>query len=67
MNAPSPSSSVLKTTIAPGRISPVKNAPSIEDLVGRASAMLPYLRENAQATENSRRVYVETTNKFLEA
>lgn len=67
MNAPSPSSTVLKTTIAPGRISPVKNAPSIDELVNRATNLIPYLKEKAQSTEIERRVSDETTSKFREA
>jgi len=67
MNAPTNTNLLNQANVAPGRVSPVKGAPSIEELVGRANAMLPYLRANAQATEQARRVSEETTRQYREA
>jgi alkylation response protein AidB-like acyl-CoA dehydrogenase len=52
---------------APGRNSPVAGAPSLSSLVSAASALVPMLREKAQATEAARFVSDETTNAFREA
>lgn len=51
----------------PGRHSSVPGVPSIEQLNSAAREMLPYLREQAQATEQARRVPERTTAMFREA
>jgi alkylation response protein AidB-like acyl-CoA dehydrogenase len=52
---------------APGRQSPVKDAPSIEKIVASASELVPMLRARAQRTEQDRRVSEETTRAFHDA
>jgi alkylation response protein AidB-like acyl-CoA dehydrogenase len=52
---------------APGRSSPIANAPPLSRIVSAASELVPMLREKAQATEAARRVSLETTNAFREA
>lgn len=52
---------------APGRHSSVPGAPGIEHLHNAARELLPYLREQAQATEQARRVSERTTAMFREA
>jgi resorcinol 4-hydroxylase (FADH2) len=54
-------------TTAPGRNSPVAGAPSLASLASAASALVPMLREKAQATEAARCVSEETTDAFREA
>jgi alkylation response protein AidB-like acyl-CoA dehydrogenase len=50
-----------------GRQSPVAAAPSIEQLVGSARELVPYLREHSRETELQRRVSDETTALFRQA
>jgi alkylation response protein AidB-like acyl-CoA dehydrogenase len=50
-----------------GRASPVANAPSLESIVDNARALVPKLKERAEATEAARRVSEETTREFHEA
>ena len=52
---------------APGRFSPVATAPKLAGIVAAANALVPVLRERAQATEAARRVSAETTEAFREA
>ncbi|MEO7241468.1 MAG: acyl-CoA dehydrogenase family protein [Variovorax sp.] len=52
---------------APGRTSPVIDAPPLSSLIDAARAMVPYLHQKAQATEQARRVSEEATYKFREA
>ena len=52
---------------APGRTSPVMDAPPLSSLIDAARELVPYLRENAQATEQARRVSEEATDRFREA
>jgi alkylation response protein AidB-like acyl-CoA dehydrogenase len=52
---------------APGRYSPVAGAPPLATLVSAASALVPLLRERAQATEVERRVSAQTTDAFRRA
>ena len=52
---------------APGRKSPVKDAPPIESIVASASELVPLLRSRAQRTEQDRRVSDETTRAFHDA
>ena len=52
---------------APGRKSPVMDAPSIEKIVASASELVPVLRARAQRTEQDRRVSDETTRAFHDA
>lgn len=52
---------------APGRISPVAGAPTIESLVAAAAAMVPELRALGQQTEANRRLSEEMCNRFREA
>jgi resorcinol 4-hydroxylase (FADH2) len=54
-------------TSAPGRHSPVPNAPSLKSIVAAADGLVPLLRERAQSTEVARRVSVETMDCFREA
>lgn len=51
----------------PGRQSIVPGAPTIEQLNSAARDLLPYLRAEAQATEQARRVSERTTALFREA
>lgn len=51
----------------PGRQTAVPGAPSIDQLNSAARELLPYLREQAQATEQARRVSERTTALFREA
>jgi len=46
---------------APGRKSPVKDAPSIEKIAASANNLVPMLRERAQQAEHDRRVCEATT------
>ena len=52
---------------APGRISPVKNAPALADLVGRASELSVMLKARGPQTERERRVSDEVTAQFRAA
>ncbi|MDB5966745.1 MAG: Acyl-CoA dehydrogenase type 2 domain protein [Polaromonas sp.] len=52
---------------APGRSSPVWNAPPLSQIVEAATQMRPYLRERGRQTEVDRRVSDEATEKFHEA
>jgi resorcinol 4-hydroxylase (FADH2) len=52
---------------APGRQSPVKDAPPLRKLVASASELVPVLRERAQQTERDRRVSDATTDAFQQA
>ncbi|MFT3666424.1 acyl-CoA dehydrogenase family protein [Piscinibacter sp.] len=52
---------------APGRHSSVAGAPRLASLVSAARELVPYLREQAQATEAARRVSEATTQHFHEA
>lgn len=52
---------------APGRKSPVTDAPSIETIAASASNLVPMLRERAQQTEQDRRVSEATTQAFHDA
>jgi alkylation response protein AidB-like acyl-CoA dehydrogenase len=52
---------------APGRNSPVPGAPPLRGLVEAADALVPRLRERAQATEVARRISPETTDEFRAA
>jgi resorcinol 4-hydroxylase (FADH2) len=51
----------------PGRTTAVPGAPSIEQLNRAATELLPYLRAEAQNTEQARRVSERTTAMFREA
>lgn len=52
---------------APGRNSPVAGVPPLKRLVEAADALVPMLRERAQATEVARRVSEQTTDEFRAA
>jgi alkylation response protein AidB-like acyl-CoA dehydrogenase len=52
---------------APGRSSPVKDAPALSKIVASAKELVPLLRERAQATEQARRVCDTTTEAFHQA
>jgi resorcinol 4-hydroxylase (FADH2) len=52
---------------APGRSSPIANAPPLSRIVSAASDLVLMLRDRAQATEAARCVSPETTNSFREA
>lgn len=52
---------------APGRISPVAGAPSLDSLVSSAHELIPYLRERGRQTELDRRLSEETSRLFHEA
>lgn len=52
---------------APGRFSPVADAPTSAELVERARAMVPDLAATAQRTEEARRVSDAATARFREA
>jgi len=54
-------------TSAPGRNSPVADAPALSSIVAAASGLVPMLREKAQATESARCVSEQTTNAFRDA
>ncbi len=62
MNMPIP----LPPSFAPGQSSPVPGAPPLSQIVGAAQALVPLLRERAQATEQARRVSAEVTDRFRE-
>jgi len=44
---------------APGRVSPLAGAPSLQSIVAAASAMVPELRKQAARTEAERRLSAE--------
>jgi alkylation response protein AidB-like acyl-CoA dehydrogenase len=52
---------------APGRFSPAAHAPKLQELVAAAGALVPVLRERAQATEQARRISEQTTDDFRRA
>lgn len=52
---------------APGRLSPVAGAPSIDELIARARAIAATLAQRAWQTEADRRVSEEMTAQFREA
>lgn len=52
---------------APGRSTPVKDAPELAKIVASARELVPLLRERAQATEQARRVSDATTEAFHQA
>ncbi len=52
---------------APGRFSPVPDAPPLSALVAAATELRPYLRERARQTEIDRRVSDESTEAFRKA
>lgn len=52
---------------APGRSSPVPDAPPLSSIVAAATALRPYLRERARQTELDRRVCDEATEAFRAA
>ncbi len=52
---------------APGRNSPVADAPPIKQILASASELIPVLRARAQQTEQDRRVSDETTRAFHDA
>ncbi|HEV7443814.1 MAG TPA: acyl-CoA dehydrogenase family protein [Steroidobacteraceae bacterium] len=52
---------------APGRNSPVADAPALRSIVSAASDLVPMLRQKALATETARCVSEETTRAFREA
>jgi len=43
------------------------NIPTVDDLVARAEALVPYLKEEAAATESRRNLSTETMAKLHEA
>jgi resorcinol 4-hydroxylase (FADH2) len=55
------------STVAPGRLSPVATAPSLESIVGAANELIPALRERAQQTENDRRLSDDMNERFHQA
>lgn len=52
---------------APGRISPVHGAPSLDAIVASASELVPMLRARGAQTERERRVSESTTQAFHQA
>jgi alkylation response protein AidB-like acyl-CoA dehydrogenase len=52
---------------APGRNSPVPHAPPLQSFVAAADALVPMLRERAQATEVARKISEETIDAFRQA
>jgi alkylation response protein AidB-like acyl-CoA dehydrogenase len=52
------------SAVAPGRLSPVANAPSLESVVAAANELIPSLRERAQQTEYDRRLSEEMNELF---
>lgn len=59
--------SVGAIALAPGRISPVADAPSLQKIVAAANELIPFLRERAQQTEVDRRLSEETSQIFHKA
>jgi resorcinol 4-hydroxylase (FADH2) len=53
--------------VAPGRVSPAANAPSLESIVAAANELIPSLRERAQQTESDRRLSEDMNQLFHEA
>jgi resorcinol 4-hydroxylase (FADH2) len=53
--------------IAPGRISPVAGAPTLDQLLRAARELVPELARRAQRTEQDRRVSTEVTEMFRQA
>lgn len=52
---------------APGRSSSVADAPPLDNILGAARELVPYLRERSQQAERERRVSAQTTEKFHQA
>lgn len=55
------------SAVAPGRVSPVANAPSLESLVSAAHELIPSLRSRAEQTEGDRRLSDDMNRVFHEA
>jgi resorcinol 4-hydroxylase (FADH2) len=52
---------------APGRLSPVANAPSLKSIVAAANELIPSLRERAHQTESDRRLAADMNEVFHKA